>query len=47
MNKPTVTFIYHCYFCGVDFGLFIPIQPSCPCCKNEDDVLLITGSGSI
>jgi hypothetical protein len=34
--------IYHCYFCGNDFGLSIPIQPNCPCCRNEDDVLLIT-----
>jgi hypothetical protein len=33
--------IYHCYFCGLDFGLSAAIQPNCPCCRNEDDVLMI------
>jgi hypothetical protein len=37
--------VYHCFFCGFDFGLFnfpMDVTPSCPCCRNEDDVLFIT-----
>lgn len=39
--------IYHCFFCRMDFGLSTVIQPCCPCCRNEDDVLLIAESKTL
>jgi hypothetical protein len=42
MLTKTSLYLYHCYFCGLDFGLSAVITPTCPCCRNEDDVLLLT-----